>query len=446
MKVEELTHVHYAFFEVTSSCNVASIDEYADFQLVQEATPGQTVQGNIAAFRALRQQQAALGGQLKLDLSIGGWTKSTHFSGCAKTAAGRNTITRTALAMLDRTGFDGIDVDWEYPVCCGLSSNEVDPADWANYVLLLKQLREALDTKYPDAHKELTIAMGMSPSVTGVAPMAELGDLLDAINLMTYDYNGAWDASLAAHNAPLFADPAYAAAGGNPAFNIDYGVKEWLKVVPASKLVLGLPSYGRGFVGTTNEYGAGTDGVSGSPPWYENGLLSYWDIVQNYVGNPSYERHWNPISMVPYLTGVGSFISYDDEQSIAVKAKYAKSLGLAGVMWWEASEDKDSLLLVAANQAWASTNAATTIEMQATSPPANAGLAGVGVLIFILLAASFKGVRQLPGLLQRLGLRKSTAITSVEDKNTADAAAVTIELAIGTESIPLPPPPLPTFR
>ena len=93
--------------EVNWACAVASIDTYADYELRQEAA-GESVRGNIAAFRALREEQAARGRQLTLDLSLGGWTKSTYFSGCAKSAEGREAIVSTSLALLDRTGFDGI--------------------------------------------------------------------------------------------------------------------------------------------------------------------------------------------------------------------------------------------------------------------------------------------------------------------------------------------------
>ena len=60
MHLGDITHINYAFFDVTASCNVATIDSYADYELRQEAA-GQTVYGNLAAFRALREQQAALG-------------------------------------------------------------------------------------------------------------------------------------------------------------------------------------------------------------------------------------------------------------------------------------------------------------------------------------------------------------------------------------------------
>ena len=153
--------------------------------------------GNLAAFRALRAQQAANGRSLSLDISVGGWTKSTHFSGCAATAEGRASMVRSGVDLLQREDFDGvdqgphmvhsrtvrlalgalliwctvcgtgIDLDWEYPVCCGLSTNEYQPDDWANYLLLLREYRAELDARFPLAHKELSIAMGMGPQVTG---------------------------------------------------------------------------------------------------------------------------------------------------------------------------------------------------------------------------------------------------------------------------------------
>jgi len=368
MALDSITHVFYAFYDVTSSCGVDVRDPYAEYQQTQLAA-GKTVSGNIAAFRELRKQQNAKGRELKLINSLGGWTLSKHFSTCAKTAATRSTLVSAAMRLLKENQFDGLDIDWEYPGCCGLSDNAISPDDWDNYVQLLKDFRAAMDAEYPTERKELSIAMGMSPRVTGVAPKAELGDILDGVMLMTYDYNGAWNPGLAAHNAPLYADPAYlAAVKANPALSdfeevapyyyIDWGVQEWLKYVDGSKIVLGLPSYGRGFVGVSTEYGSsGTDGVEGSPPWYENGLLSYWDIVANYETNPQFVKRRNEISQVPYLTSTsdsGWFISYDDEESIKNKVRYAKSLGLAGLMWWEASEDPNNVLVQAATAEWQS--------------------------------------------------------------------------------------------
>ena len=250
-------------------------------------------------------------------------------------------------------------------MCCGEAGNEVDPTDWENYVLLLREIRAAMDLEWPNSHKELTIAMGLGAEVTGPAPKAELGQILDFVNLMAYDLNGAWS-NLTGHNAPLVADPAYEAAGGSATANIDWGVKEWLGAVPGSKLVLGMPAYGRGWAGTATEYGTATGPAAGT---WEPGVFSYWDLAENYI-DKGYTRSWNTLSSVPYLTRTDSgslrFISYDDPQSIAIKAAYGRDLGLAGLMWWEASDDKDGELVKAANDAWA--NAAAPTAVPSTSP------------------------------------------------------------------------------
>lgn len=363
MKLDDITHINYAFFDVTPQCAVASLDPYADFDIMYPELGmswGDGLEhGNVGAFQILKQQHP----HLSIALSLGGWTKSTHFSSCAKTAAKRQTLINSALAMLERTGFDGIDVDWEYPVCCGLGSNEYDPADWDNYLLLLAEMRSALDAAHPSTHKELTIAMGMGPGVTGVAPKEDLGELLDAIYLMTYDYNGAWN-DFTGHLAPLYVDPAYP---GDPFFFIERGVAEWTAAVPKEKLVMGLASYGRSWYGTTELY----DSASGAGPgtfWEpparneDPGYLTIDDISSSRFA--AFERRWDDTSKVPYMTGQlngqAAFITYEDSESIRIKARYAKAAGLAGMMWWEASEDKTSSLLLAANAAWASAPSSST--------------------------------------------------------------------------------------
>ena len=139
---------------------------------------------------------------------------------------------------------------------------------------------------------------------------------------MTYDYNGAWQKTTA-HNAPLYHD-SNAPSEVVSTSNIDWGVTYWLEKVEASKLVLGMPAYGRGWTGTTLQYGTATGGAQGT---WEMGVFAYWDLVEKYVS--SLNRGWNDVSKVPYLYGNNLFISYDDEESIAIKAEYgvAKSLG-----------------------------------------------------------------------------------------------------------------------
>jgi chitinase len=255
--VEQLTHVNYAFFDVDASCRVASADTHVDYHLQQTAV-GQSVQGSLAAFRAIRARRAAHGASLSLAITIGGRARSAHFSSCVATATGRQTIVTTSVELLREISFDGIDLDWEHP-----AANE-----WSNYLLLLAQYRQALNAAFPNVHKELTVAMGMTPALTSAAPKQQLAHAVDAINLMTYDYNGAWSA-IAAHSAPLYADPAFATAGGDARLNIDWGVRQWLDGgVSPSKLVLGLSSCGQGVLAQA-EYGTAAGGAEGSLPYYQ---------------------------------------------------------------------------------------------------------------------------------------------------------------------------------
>ena len=119
MHLANLTHVHYAFFDLSSSCQVQSLDAWADFDKIHPqvgmnwGTPPDE-RGNVGAFAMLKQTFP----HLHVAMSIGGWSKSTYFSHCAALASRRNTLVATAVAMLERTGFDGIDVDWEFPGAC----------------------------------------------------------------------------------------------------------------------------------------------------------------------------------------------------------------------------------------------------------------------------------------------------------------------------------------
>lgn len=351
---ESITHVHYAFFDVNSSCVLHSIDPWSDYQIVYPelgmSWSNDESKGNVGAFKILKQRHP----HLHVSVSLGGWTLSKWFSGCVSDVTKRAGLVRSTVEHVRRDGWDGVDVDWEYPIQGGMGHNQVDPSDWDNYLALLREIRTALDVAFPATHKELTIAMGMSPKVVGIAPNVELANVLDAINLMTYDYNGAW-ANLVAHNAPLYADPACTAC--DPSFNIDWGVQHLLNQgVPPQKLVLGLAAYGRGWRGVTVPSGE-DDGMYsyGSGPCdgtWDPGTVAYWDVSDNLIG--VMRREWNDVSMVPYLVSADSsvVITYDDPQSIAIKTAYAHTKGMGGVMWWESSDDKHSHLLHASNAAW----------------------------------------------------------------------------------------------
>ncbi|MWC31306.1 glycosyl hydrolase family 18 protein [Paenibacillus sp. MMS18-CY102] len=370
----KLTHINYAFADicwngthgnpdptgpnpVTWSCQdeVGNIsvpngtivlgDPWID---AQKAFPGDTwdqpLKGNINQLNKLKQQYT----HLKTIISIGGWSWSNRFSDVAATAATRSTFAKSAVSFLRHYGFDGVDLDWEYPVGGGLAGNSVRPDDKHNYTLLLQEIRKELNLAGAADGKSysLTIASGASPSFASNTELGEIAKSVDWINIMTYDFNGAFNPK-SAHNAPLYADPAAVAANIPDAstFNIASAVQGHLNAgVPASKVVLGLPFYGRGWKGCAA--GPNGDGqyqnCNGAPAGtWEAGSFDYGDLAAKYVNKNGFVRYWNDASKVPYLyqASTGTYISYDDEQSFGYKINYIKSLGLGGGMFWELSSD-----------------------------------------------------------------------------------------------------------
>ena len=263
---------------------------------------------------------------LKTMLSIGGWTWSTNFPAAAASASTRQTFAKSAVTLMKDWGFDGIDVDWEYP------KNDEEAA---NMVLLLQAVRDELDS-YSAAHAngyhfQLSIAAPAGPSNYNLLKLQELGAVLDHINLMGYDYAGSFSADTG-HQANLF--PNLNSPKSTP-FSTDVAVKAYLDGgVQASKLVLGMPMYGRGFIGTKG-LGSPFSGI-GQGDW-EAGIWDYKSLPKSgakvefdSIAHATYS--WDP--------STEELITYDTPDMVIEKVSYLKSHGLGGSLFWEASGDQ----------------------------------------------------------------------------------------------------------
>jgi len=396
MDTTKVTHINYAFADicwdgkhgnpdptgpnpVTWSCQdeVGTInvpngtivlgDPWID---AQKSFPGDTwdkpIKGNIGQLILKKQAQPGL----KTIISVGGWSWSNRFSDVAATATTRETFANSAVSFLRKYQFDGVDLDWEYPVGGGLAGNSVRAADKQNFTLLLQKIREKLNAAGAADGKQylLTIASGASPAFAQNTELAAIAGIVDWINIMTYDFNGGWQ-NVSAHNAPLYYDPAAASAGVPSAstFNVAAGVQGHLDAgVPASKLVLGTPFYGRGWGGCAaagNGQYATCTGPTPQGTW-EAGSFDFTDLEANYINKNGYTRYWNDTAKVPYLYNASTktFISYDDVQSFGVKTDFIKAKGLGGAMFWEFSGDRNKTLLnkLAADLGGGSTGEDTT--------------------------------------------------------------------------------------
>ena len=310
---------------------------------------------NLRKLIALKQHTP----HLRVLLSVGGWIWSNRFSDVAATPAARQAFIASALELVRRHGLDGVDIDWEHPATGGIPCIEGKVChrsdDKENYVRLATELRSAFELAGKQAagrHYLITIAAGAHASLTDdsdASPgwMVRLAAQLDWINLMTYDYRGVWDAENG-QLAPLYADPADPQR--DKALYADATVTRFLRAgVPAAKLVLGLPFYGYGWKqcaagargdGLYQACQGAASGNDGSPTFTYRHLLEQGYLVDG-KGARGFQRYWNAASQVPYLYNrdSGVFISYEDAQSVAGKARYIRDKGLRGGMFWELSGD-----------------------------------------------------------------------------------------------------------
>lgn len=336
---DKITHINYAFANIANGECVLG-DSYAD---IDKAFAGDTwdqgaLRGNFNQLQKLREANP----RLKTLISIGGWTWSKNFSEAAATPQSRDAFVTSCVDFMKQYGFDGIDVDWEYPVSGGLYPGVA--ADKPNYTALLADFREALDAEEKADGRDyyLTIAAPAGPTTIPNLEADKMGSSLDWMNLMSYDFHGSWD-PITGHNAPLTVGPKDTAAG----FSVSDAVDAYLATgFPASKLVLGVPFYGRGWEGVSaTEAGLYQPARGASVGTWEKGVFDYHDIVANYL--PTMTRYWDEAAQVPYLydPARGLWITYDDPQSMKAKTDFIKERGLGGAMFWELSNDRTYQLL-----------------------------------------------------------------------------------------------------
>lgn len=338
--------LNYAFFNVLNDGSILSTDPWADKNLllgpinwnVAPAGYESSYDFGNPDYHLPNQQFSDYCQQydVKLLPSVGGWTLSSNFPVVAADPVKRQHFAQQCVELVNAYDFDGVDIDWEYP---GYAPHGGSPDDAGNFTALLQELREKLDSLETELDKELllTIAVGASPENMENVQWSSVAELVDIINLMSYDYFGAWD-NMTNHNAPL-----YQPASGNPEFNTDASLTRLIDQynVPPSKIALGIGFYGRS-VQTIGEPAlhVPSNGIPDTETFpVDQGSPLYYSIVN---ALPAFDYHWDDLAQVPFLTGVNglnTFVSFDDTLSVALKAEYALDYNLRGVIIWELTGD-----------------------------------------------------------------------------------------------------------
>ncbi|GAA5783976.1 glycoside hydrolase family 18 protein [Chitiniphilus shinanonensis] len=325
---KRLTHLCFAFANIVGDGQLA-LFKGDDGQRV-DPTP------HFARLHRMRE----INPELKLLISIGGWA-ADGFSDAALDAGSRERFAKAAIAFMQEYRLDGIDLDWEYP-SNDMAGIKARPEDKRNFTLMLAELRQRLDAlsdaegRQGSARYLLTIAAGAGQYYLDGVEMPEVARLCDFVNLMTYDFYNGW-ATRAGHHTNLYNTP-IDPEGDSCAKSVKLFVDNGL---PRDKLVLGCAFYGRSLKGV----GAAGLGAPGTPK--SNGGYSYSEIAALLrAGDGRAVRHWDDDAKAPWLLVDGDqFVSYEDVQSIGLKADFVKAEGLAGAFFWEYTEDADDQLL-----------------------------------------------------------------------------------------------------
>jgi GH18 family chitinase len=322
------TIINYAFFKPTADGNIISGDAWADKNLLGDAAAGKPNKNTLVG--------KAHAHDVKVLISIGGWTWSKPFPLLASNDVSRKRFADACCDLIKKYDIDGIDIDWEYP---GYKLHGGGNADKQNFTLLLTAVRTALDKLELEKSKKLylTIASGVSEQHLASIEWSNVTGLVDIINLMTYNYSGPWDATTG-HNAPLFSN---STTGGSMC--IDRTVNSLIEkhLVDPSKIALGMAFYARTSL-TKNNAQLNVSALKQADNktfMSDNGTPEYYNVLLN---SHKFIANWDWDAKVPYLVGknnLNSFVSYDDPVSVGIKAGYAMAKGLRGAVLWELTGD-----------------------------------------------------------------------------------------------------------
>jgi chitinase len=330
IEAKKLTHINYAF----ANCK----DSMAVFDNIKNDT------ANLRKLNSLKK----INPNLKVLISVGGGSRSRFFSDAVLTPTSRVLFTKSCIDMVRKYDLDGLDIDWEYPGQRGGNNNvfrEVE--DKRNFTLMWIELRKELDKLTTQTGRKywLTGAFNVSKAYTDHVELSEVAKYMDFINLMTYDFSG--PNSTVGHHTNLYN---YGPLGPRSA---DKGIRDYISMgVPPEKLLPGVAFYSRGVRSTTTKNNGLGEPRAQLPAGTTIPAGGYSRLKDSVVNRNGYKRYWDNEARAPYLFNSENmnFITYDDEESTRLKARYAKTNNLAGVFFWQYFSDPKGYLLEVLNQ------------------------------------------------------------------------------------------------
>ncbi|XP_026329984.1 probable chitinase 10 isoform X2 [Hyposmocoma kahamanoa] len=275
---------------------------------------------------------------VRVVLGLGGWNDSAgdKYSRLVNNASARRKFIVHALDFIEQFGFDGLDLDWEYPKCWQADCDKGPSSDKAGFTSLVKELRTAF------SRRGLLLSAAVSASkrvIDAGYDVPTLSENLDWISLMTYDYHGQWEKKTG-HVAPMYVQE----DANDQTLNANFTVHYWLKKgASREKLIMGLPFYGQSFSMIENAgTGLGVPTFAGGEPGDETrarGFLAFYEICERIRSQGWQVARDAGGRMGPYATLHDQWVSFDDDFMIRHKAEYIRALDLGGGMIWSLDLD-----------------------------------------------------------------------------------------------------------
>ena len=375
---DKLTHVQYAFvvadentFEMKASDQENDLEnkfEDREFYHKGEKIEMDESLGYYGQFNLMHTMMEKYPDVTVL-ASTGGWAASRSLWLVTDSEANMRKFASSAVEFVRKYGFDGIDIDFEFP---SETSGSGNPGDFDlsesrrsgisdRYTQLIRILRETFDAAAKEDGKYywVTSAVSASSWVLGGQTNSDFLDYLDFVSIMSYDYHGGWNAYVE-NQANLYPDPADTETKqmALPTLGFDWSYKYYRGKIHSEKILMGVPYYTRGWSNVSGGDGTGLHGTSNTPAtgneniWCDldtnekevpAGANPLWHVMNLMKEDANYEEVWDDVGKVPHIwnSATKTFLTYENTRSVQERIHYVEENNLGGVLIWVMHGDYD---------------------------------------------------------------------------------------------------------
>lgn len=342
-QTRELDILVYSSTRVVESGNLEVVDSFTDLEVEQVSQSGEIIKGNFAAVAKLKEQQP----DLKVMISVGGWSHSKHISNVLADPQKMQNLLTSWQGLVDQYGFDGLELDWQYPISGGALDNSNNKQDLENLLGFAKAYKAQCSQCI------LSVTLGAGSHVRKGWPFLQLKNHIDWFILHASAFNGSWSNSTG-HISPLFATQQ------QPRLSIDSAVQQLLNSgLPNEQLILQVSTIGTMWQGVANINNGLYQSASKEKPFgtWDNahtgatGNVAYREIIDKDL---QWQKLWDEQARVSALYNAQNqqFISYESIRSLNEKLAYIERLQLGGIGFWDIEGDSKQGLINAAYRYW----------------------------------------------------------------------------------------------